>query len=354
MTKRKATPKLMLHNSESKSDQYYAADLDPLHTLDTGADMQVTQLSGLEKDKTIARFYTPQKCFEYTAITDVTTDSLEAMLLHRHDFFELMLVISGQVEAYVEGGHNTFFPGDAYIVNRNTRHLEANALSDVIYIGLSKEYIQQSYFPSSPLVKRKGKFDTFFRNNLDDKAKNLKDYMSFTYLGNIEQTFLAKDLVLELIQELKEHRPGYLSIVHGLTARLLATFENEEQYRYTYVNLSSDKEEILAEDIRRLLEQSKRRITSGEIAHILNYNGDYLNRIFKKWYGQSMKDYCQKIYIKEIARLLTETDLSIIEIANRVGFVNPTQFYRIFKEFYHCTPQDYRMNVLTGHIDHSS
>ncbi len=337
------THPLLLKNMASESNGFYAANIDSLHTLESGVDFQITQLRLMEDGRTIVRFYTPAKCFEYIAVTDMSQDSMEELLLHRHDFFELMLVLNGQVEAYIEGGHNTFATGDACIVNRNTRHLEANKFSDVVYLGMSRDFIQNSYFPSSPLVKRKGKFDTFFQRNLDDQAKYLKDYMSFTYKEALNGVFRAKELVAELIQELEKQGPGYLSIVHGLTARLLAVLEDDDLYNYNYVNLSSGKEAILAEDIRRLLERAKRRVTSGEIANSLNYNGDYLNRIFKKWYGLSMKEYCQKIYMKETVRLLTETDLSITQIANRVGFVNPTQFYHIFKDYYGCTPQDYRM-----------
>lgn len=47
------------------------------------------------------------------------------------------------------------------------------------------------------------------------------------------------------------------------------------------MNLSSGKEAILAGDIRRFLDTAKHHLTSEEISHRMNYNGDYLNRIFK-------------------------------------------------------------------------
>ena len=74
----------------------------------------------------------------------------------------------------------------------------------------------------------------------------------------------------------------------------------------------------------------------------MNFNGDYLNRIFKKWYGLSVKDYCQQVYMKEASRSLLDTDLSVVEITYRIGFVNPTHFYHIFRLYYDCTPNEYR------------
>ena len=42
--------------------------------------------------------------------------------------------------------------------------------------------------------------------------------------------------------------------------------------------------------------------------------------------------------------LLRNTDKSISEIAEAVGFVNYNYFSRIFKKYYHMSPRDYRKN----------
>lgn len=52
--------------------------------------------------------------------------------------------------------------------------------------------------------------------------------------------------------------------------------------------------------------------------------------------------YLLKYRISVAARLLENTDISITEICNRVGFDNPSYFSKIFKRFMRFTPSDYR------------
>ena len=321
--------------------EYNSAFPKPLHTLEPGTDFQVMRLLPIDSQTVKVQFYSSKSTSEYTYTVDNPSSNMEELLFHQHDFFELMLVMNGEVEEYIEGGHNVFSAYDACIMNRNTRHFELINQAEIIYFCMSRDFVNNTYFPHSPLSRKKGDFNTFFRRNLDQNSRNLKDYMAFFHKDDQCQSAVS-ELILTIIEELKNRYPGCLSIVHGLTTRLLSLLENIDYYNHVYVDLSSGKEAILAGDIRRFLDTAKHRITSEEISHRMNYNGDYLNRIFKKWYGLSMKDYCQQVYMKEASRLLLDTDLSVVEIANRIGFVNPTHFYHIFRLYYDCKPNEYR------------
>lgn len=320
----------------------YTAFPKPLHTLEPSVDFQIMRILPIDSKTVCVQCYSPKNTSEYTYTVDTHPSDLEGLLFHQHDFFELMFVINGDVEEYIEGGHNIFSAYDACIMNRNTRHFELINQTETIYFCMSKNFVNNDYFLYSPLYSKKGELNSFFKGNLDGKSKKLKDYMAFFH-KNDQCRSVVSELISSIIRELKNRYPGYISVIHGLTARLLSLLEHTDYYSHVYVNLSSGKESAIAGDIRHLLDAAKQRVTTEEISRQLNYNGDYLNRIFKKWYGMSMKDYCQQIYMKEALRLLMETDLSVIEIANRIGFVNPTHFYQIFRLYYDCTPNEYRM-----------
>jgi AraC-like DNA-binding protein len=55
----------------------------------------------------------------------------------------------------------------------------------------------------------------------------------------------------------------------------------------------------------------------------------------------NVKTYINKIRIQEALRLLKETELSISEIAYKVGFSSPSNFNRVFKHLTNKTPSDY-------------
>ncbi len=70
-------------------------------------------------------------------------------------------------------------------------------------------------------------------------------------------------------------------------------------------------------------------------------------RCFRKTIRLSPIQYLIKYRIMQGAEmLLCEPESSISEIAISCGFDSPSNFARIFKRFYDCTPREYRKNSL--------
>lgn len=67
-----------------------------------------------------------------------------------------------------------------------------------------------------------------------------------------------------------------------------------------------------------------------------------LSEYFKKETGVSFKQHLNAIRLTESKRLLTETELSISEIAYQVGYSNVSHFNRVFKQHEGITPTQYR------------
>ena len=62
----------------------------------------------------------------------------------------------------------------------------------------------------------------------------------------------------------------------------------------------------------------------------------------KEHTGYTLKVYCQKIQLREAARLLKASELPVSRIAAYLGYENRTQFYTIFEREYQMTPTEYR------------
>ena len=83
-------------------------------------------------------------------------------------------------------------------------------------------------------------------------------------------------------------------------------------------------------------------IRISHIAKLFHYNEQYLGRFFKRETGKSFSDYINLRRLKKAQYLLGNSDNSILDIANKVGFNNVTYFNRIFKRTYGITPSEYR------------
>lgn len=83
-------------------------------------------------------------------------------------------------------------------------------------------------------------------------------------------------------------------------------------------------------------------ITRDDIANYVFLNPDYLTRIFKKSTGLSICEYLTELRIKNSKKLLVSSDLSITEIATKIGYNNINYFSKIFKKSTDITPIEYR------------
>jgi len=78
------------------------------------------------------------------------------------------------------------------------------------------------------------------------------------------------------------------------------------------------------------------------LAERFNCSSGYLSAQFKKENGVTLTDYLNGKRLEHAKRLLTKTQLTISEVAQKVGFDDINYFSRLFKRSYDMTPREYR------------
>ena len=78
------------------------------------------------------------------------------------------------------------------------------------------------------------------------------------------------------------------------------------------------------------------------LAEICNVSSSHLSACFKKEVGQSVVDYINEKRVFASLRYLATTDLSVAQIAERVGIGDENYFSRLFKKYQKRTPKQYR------------
>ncbi|HDY83695.1 MAG TPA: helix-turn-helix domain-containing protein, partial [Halieaceae bacterium] len=69
------------------------------------------------------------------------------------------------------------------------------------------------------------------------------------------------------------------------------------------------------------------------------------SRRFKRATGDSPSHYLQRVRIEAAKELLRSTDLSVAEVAYRVGYADLSYFSRMFSRHEGCLPLSYRLEV---------
>lgn len=88
----------------------------------------------------------------------------------------------------------------------------------------------------------------------------------------------------------------------------------------------------------------KKDIGISDISEYIGLSYSHVRKIFKDEIGENIVDYINNIRIKESKVLLSDTDMSIKDIAVTVGYNNAQSFTRFFKKFEGITPGEYRNN----------
>ncbi|MGX7106176.1 helix-turn-helix domain-containing protein [Hutsoniella sourekii] len=84
------------------------------------------------------------------------------------------------------------------------------------------------------------------------------------------------------------------------------------------------------------------RITLDSLSEIIGINKYYMIRLFKQKTGLSPIDYLIHIRLAKAEQLLVQSETTISQIADIVGFHSPSHFSKTFKESNQMTPSDYR------------
>lgn len=188
---------------------------------------------------------------------------------------------------------------------------------------------------------------TFFGTN----AKRYMDAAGFTDGVNIRDCYVDSQEFLILIQRLLEcteltvacelRRLGISLEFISLSVESNAKGESAIRHHHDY---SPDVYVSHALDFIRL---NYATIKVNDIAKYIGINRSYLTNIFKKKMGVSPQEYLLQYRLNMGCQLLLTTNLSIQEVAQKIGYENPLTFSKMFKNAYGVSPRNYRMKGRT-------
>lgn len=275
----------------------------------------------------------------HLSISKSEYDTLQSPILHNHDYFELMFILSGTLKIQIEDTIYTYQEGDTCLFDRNIHHAEVQQQNtSIIYCCITKAFLDNWPNGSTAYDLSDSKCLLHFFKNSEDAPGSSNRFAEFRN-ANARGVDKIHSLLHFMRAELLQQEPGSWLIICGLFCRLLNTLADPNLFRYQCVTL---KNESLVDQVRLYIESAPGRVSREEISAAMHYSSDYLNRVFRQHMGMTLSAYCTYTYMKKAASLLLQTDDTIEEIATAVGFSNPSQFYRQFRKFFHVTPQAYR------------
>ncbi|WP_407267914.1 helix-turn-helix domain-containing protein [Radiobacillus sp. PE A8.2] len=168
-------------------------------------------------------------------------------------------------------------------------------------------------------------------------ATHIREY-AYYIVSKINQTLLSLNLdngplqtyseqleFCHTLMEYDEFFENYLLTATALIKKRKEEHDSITSFVFTYIN------EHYAEDISLDILADQLKISTG-----------YLSTYFKEKTGKNFIDYLNEQRIANAKTLLSDTNLKVQEIGEKVGYLNASSFYRMFKRITGVTPGDYR------------
>ena len=134
-------------------------------------------------------------------------------------------------------------------------------------------------------------------------------------------------------------KPYFMLKVQELLLFLCMVNVKQEKQRELY---TSPQVEIVRQIHKRLISNLHERLTIEELSKEYHINTATLKDTFKGVYGQPIGTYMKTYRMKQAAALLRQTQATIAEIANQVGYENQSKFATAFRDVFKIAPAEYR------------
>lgn len=138
----------------------------------------------------------------------------------------------------------------------------------------------------------------------------------------------------------------------------LNAYLNTILYEITYQSLRLTMREQLADNDMQPIQDWIRihafeDISLQSISDYFSYNKNYLSRKYKLAIGIGISTQIMKFRVERAKFLLSDTNKTVQEIANEVGYEDAKYFMRIFKQLENITPSSYRKAFQKKHFNNS-
>lgn len=248
--------------------------------------------------------------------------------LHFHNLFEIGICYYGTGDLVIEedtyrfdGGMMSFIPSNFLHVTRSDK----NVYAFWEFMFLSPEEILKELYP----------------HNIQ-KVKEMLDLVNkkAAFIKESENPELSR-LVRMIFEEMGKKRPFYQEIVKSLATSLVLTLARANKDEKSK-NLKIGNGMQLDHAVEFVEANYARNFKISELAAACHMSETHFRRVFQERMNMTPVEYINFVRIKKACELIDKTDISMEEVAEKVGFVTPSTFNRNFRRIIGTSPYQWK------------
>lgn len=245
--------------------------------------------------------------------------------IHWHNSIEIIYVLEGNLFVNIESDTFKISNNQLEIINVDEAHrIYSTEDNKVLIFHIDPLFFEKYYNDMGNMF--------FYLNSSDEGAQDTEPYDEL-------RSFLCR-ILCESIQK----QENYDEEIESTLVELLYHLINNFHYLLYDKEELKDNEEQLERyhRISKYIFNNYTNITLQEIAKKEFLSSHYLSHEIKYATGYSFTDLVNQARVEESVKLLLETDMTISEISEEIGFSHTRYFNKHFKLTYKLTPLQYR------------
>ncbi|WP_058303392.1 helix-turn-helix domain-containing protein [Gorillibacterium timonense] len=252
---------------------------------------------------------------------------------HYHKEMEILFVVKGEFEIHTEEGFYHMTDGDILVIGSSQLHRDRVLTEESRYYVF--QFDMQYYMEPSILP-----YHRFF---LEEDFPFSR--LNYIFQENAEAREIVQACVREIHHESQHKESGYEIAVSLLIKKILLTILRNDTRKL--LNHPDSAEVLRLKPVLTYIEEHiEDKIHVEEASRIANISYYYFVKYFKKVLGMSFLEYVNFKKIKRAERYLLTKDMSIAEVGETIGMPNMAHFYKLFKKYNGCSPNEYRKKML--------
>ncbi|NOU94098.1 helix-turn-helix domain-containing protein [Paenibacillus sp. LMG 31456] len=242
---------------------------------------------------------------------------------HGHEFLQICYVLSGICRHVVQDEQADLMRGDLFSIPPYTMHCF------MPIAGQSFELVQLDFMPS------------LLEETIRElSSATLKQHLliNLSPRSQIVIERLMEDIKSEL--DAKESYHQYAVRADLLKFLVVISREVNGWMRAT----ESGYEQAIREVIDYMKQNMEKPLALKDAAARVSLSPNYFSSLFKMVAGVTFSGFLTELRLRKAGELLLETEMSVVEILEAVGFKHTGHFYKMFKKCYGVTPYEYKKN----------
>ncbi|MDQ1913227.1 AraC family transcriptional regulator [Paenibacillus sp. GD4] len=264
-------------------------------------------------------------------------ENIEMPRFHYHDHYEIYYLFGGERYYYIENRTYHVKKGSMIFIKKNDIHKTL--------LGGKHHERTVIYFTDRLLEPRHDR-------HLDLLLSPFHHPNRIVEFNPMEQNYI-ENLIFQMKNEyVEEGRQGRDLYFESLLVQLLLYAHRKltEASEVAYVPMNKNIMEV----IDYCNSHYRKPLTMEGVSARFYISPFHFSRLFKRYTGFNFPEYINTLRIREAQKLLRETPYKVIEIAERVGYMNITHFNRKFKQVASMSPLEYKKMIKASSNGHGT